>query len=543
VFSANPQRRSESAVHQSARQPDVTADVLIVGLGPVGRLLAIILGRRGHQVVVVDREHGRYPLPRAVTHDSDFARILQSVGLPPETIPAITEPYDDMYVWRNGEGKTLLEVDWSGRGESGWYNTYFFHQPAFEEALDEIIGRLPSVRVMRGWEAFDLGQRQGPAVATLRSTESGDLLVAHAAWLVGADGANSSVRRWAGIEWHDEGYFYDWLVVDVKPRPGLQFPHVAAQSCDFRRPSTVVPGGPGRRRWEFMRLPNEAKEELNRTEKAWELLEPYGLSPDNAELERYAVYTFQACWATRWREGRVLLAGDAAHLMPPFAGQGLGAGVRDAMNLGWKLDAVLRGLADEQILDTYGQERLQHAEAFVKFSMELGKVICITDPAEAAARDTKMIADWTAGMEPPAPPRPGLGPGIHTGPWGGSLARQGRVRTPDGELRMFDDAFGGPGALVARSASSLGRLPTPIRAQLAELGIDLVALSGERTSGVTVVDDVDGTYESWLDGLRADVVLVRPDFHVYAAGTSEQVSELAEGFLRRLKSPLETAAG
>jgi 3-(3-hydroxy-phenyl)propionate hydroxylase len=296
----------------------------------------------------------------------------------------------------------------------------------------------------------------------------------------------------------------------------------------------MVPGGPGRRRWEFMRLPHETKEELNRTEKAWELLAPYGLTPANAELERHAAYTFQAGWATRWRAGRVLLAGDATHLMPPFAGQGLGAGVRDVMNLGWKLDAVLRGLADQQLLDTYGPERLQHAAAFVRFSMQLGQVICITDPDEAADRDARMIADWAAGMKPPAPPRPGLGPGLHTGPAGGQLAHQGRVRVHGGEPVLFDDAFGGAGALIARSATALADLPHRVQTGLKDLGITLVALAGSDTAGVTVVDDVDGVYGSWLDELAADAVLVRPDFHVYGTAQGDDATELATGFLTRL---------
>ncbi|GAA5063765.1 3-(3-hydroxy-phenyl)propionate hydroxylase [Thermocatellispora tengchongensis] len=519
----------------NAAPPSLSADVLIVGFGPVGKLLAIQLGRRGHAVVVVDRQHAGYPLPRAVTHCSDFARILQSAGLAPDTIPEITQPYDDMYVWRDGEGRTLVEVDWSGRGESGWYNTYFFHQPSLEKALDEVIGGLPTVRVMRGWEAVHLSQDADTATAAIRAAGTGEQLGVTARWVVGADGANSQIRRWAGIEWHDEGYFYDWLVVDVKPDPELEFPHVAAQSCDVRRPSTMVPGGPGRRRWEFMRLPHESKDELNRPGKAWELLAPYGITPANAELERHSVYTFQAGWATRWREGRVLLAGDAAHLMPPFAGQGLGAGVRDVMNLGWKLDAVLRGLAGERLLDTYDSERLRHVVAFVRFSMDLGKVICISDPEEAAARDTRMIAEWAAGMKPPAPPRPPLGPGVHTGPAGGHLARQGRVRIRGRAPALFDDVFGGPGALIARSAPSLTVLPGETRTALQDLGIDLVALSGPDVPEVTVAEDVDGVYASWLDGLAADAVLVRPDFHLYGAG--RDATELATGFLTRLDAP------
>jgi 2-polyprenyl-6-methoxyphenol hydroxylase-like FAD-dependent oxidoreductase len=530
--------------NQATRSVDaLTADVAIIGFGPVGKLLALHLGRRGHSVVVAEREQGRYPLPRAVTHCSDFARILQSVGLSPDTIPDITLPYDDMYVWRNGEGQTLVEVDWSGLGESGWHNTYFFHQPSLEERLDALVAELPSVLLLRDHEAVALTQDGTGAAVSIHPKATGEQITVAAAWVVGADGANSRVREWCGIEWHDEGFYYDWLVVDVRPSPELRFPHVAAQNCDTRRPSTMVPGGPGRRRWEFMRLPEETTAELNTTEKAWELLGPYGLTPANAELERHAVYRFQARWATRWRAGRVLLAGDAAHLMPPFAGQGLGAGVRDVMNLSWKLDAVLRGQADEWLLDTYTSERLHHATAFVRFSMELGHVICITDPAEAAARDARMIADWNAGMKPPAPPRPGLGPGLHSGQAGGMLARQGRVRIAGASPALFDDAFSGPGGLIARSSEALSRLAPDIRMSLGRLGIDLVALCGPPAEDVTVVDDVDATYTRWLDDLEADVVLVRPDFHLYGAGRADQAGRIAAGFLTALRSPARVTAG
>ncbi|GAA1877034.1 bifunctional 3-(3-hydroxy-phenyl)propionate/3-hydroxycinnamic acid hydroxylase [Pseudonocardia ailaonensis] len=517
-------------------------DVAVVGFGPVGKLLAIQLGSRGHQVVVVDRNEVDYRLPRAVTHCSDFARILQSVGLAPDTIGHITEPYDDMYVWRNGAGETLVEVDWSGRGESGWYNTYFFSQPALERALQERVDALGSVRVLRGWEAVGLEQEHGRAQLTARCEGTGEAVVVDAAWVVGADGAHSRVREWAGIGWHDEGYFHDWLVVDVEPRPELRFPHVASQSCDVRRPSTMVPGGPGRRRWECMRLPHETKEELNRAGKAWELLAPHGITPANSVLERHSTYTFQAGWATEWRRGRVLLAGDAAHLMPPFAGQGLGAGVRDVMNLSWKLDAVLRGLAGDDLVDTYGTERLHHVSAFVRFSVELGQVICITDADEARRRDERMIGEWAAGKKPPAPPRPGLGSGLHAGTWGGTLARQGRVELGGEPAALFDDALGGPGALIARTTSALAELPEHLRAPLRELGISLVALAGPPEPGVVPVRDVDGTYRAWLDEMGVDVVLVRPDFHLYGAGDAHCAPELAGSLLRRLRDVFAGAA-
>ncbi|MEI4280725.1 bifunctional 3-(3-hydroxy-phenyl)propionate/3-hydroxycinnamic acid hydroxylase [Klenkia terrae] len=508
----------------------LSAEVAVVGFGPVGKLLAIQLGRRGHDVVVVDRQEAGYPLPRAVTHDSEFARVLQSVGLAPDTIPEVTEPYDDRYVWRNGEGRTLVEVDWTGHGESGWFNTYFFHQPSLEDALDRVVAGLPTVRVLRGQEAVALDQDDDGVTLTLRDT-AGATRPLRAGWVVGADGANSRVRRWAGLDWQDEGYFHDWLVVDVRPQPHLRFPHVAEQTCDVARPATMVPGGPGRRRWEFMRLPHETREQLDRTESAWELLASFGLGPADAELERHSVYTFQAGWATRWRAGRVLLAGDAAHLMPPFAGQGLGAGVRDAANLAWKLSAVLRGVAGDELLDGYGTERLPHVQTFVRFSVELGQVICISDPAEAAARDARMTAAWDAGMAPPAPPRPALGPGAHTGPAGGTLSRQGRVRVGGGPATLLDDVLGGPGVLLARDAGALGSVDA---APLADLGIRLAALGGA-APGVLTVDDVEGSYAGWFDQLGVDVVLVRPDGWLYGAG--DDAAALADGLLAAVRSP------
>lgn len=510
----------------------LSTDVCIIGFGPVGQLLALQLGRRGHRVLVLDQNETGYPLPRAVTHCSDVARILQSVGLAPDTIPAVTQPYDDMYVWMNADGRSLVEVDWSGTGESGWYNTYFFNQPELERMLAEQVAQLPNVHVLRPARAVGVDQDAQGARVTAVDGLDGSTAQIEAAFVVGADGANSAVRAWCGIGQVDRGFFYDWLVVDVKPMPHLEFPHLAHQHCDFRRPSTMVPGGPGRRRWEFMRLPGEDKAQLNTAHKAWELLEPFGVRPDNAELERHSVYTFQATYADRWRADRVLLAGDAAHLMPPFAGQGLGAGVRDAMNLSWKLDAVLRGLATDRLLDSYGPERTPHVRAFIDFSVRLGEVICLTDPVAAGERDDRMISEWEAGMRPPTPPRPGLGPGVHRGPHGGALARQGRVRAGTGTaIRLLDDVIGGPGALIARDSSAFDQLG-PDRVELLEsLGVSLVGLSGADIGEATLVSDVDGTYADWLDQLDADVVLVRPDFHVYGVGRSDDTPELVDGFL------------
>jgi 2-polyprenyl-6-methoxyphenol hydroxylase-like FAD-dependent oxidoreductase len=208
-----------------------------------------------------------------------------------------------------------------------------------------------------------------------RAPRRRDRLAAEARFVVGCDGANSFVRPHLGASVTDLGFFFDWLIVDVIPhRPAVWTP-LNVQICDPARPTTLVSGGPGRRRWEFMRLPGEPIEELNSEDTAWRLLAPWGVTPDNAALERHAVYRFQARWVDTWRHGRLLLAGDAAHQMPPFAGQGMCSGLRDATNLAWKLDLVLAGRAPAGVLDTYPSERIPQVQAMIDFSMELGRVI------------------------------------------------------------------------------------------------------------------------------------------------------------------------
>ena len=212
-------------------------------------------------------------------------------------------------------------------------------------------------------------------------------------YVVGADGANSFVRSQMDVTTTDLGFEYDWLIVDMLLHEPLDLDARAWQWCRPERPTTINPGGaPHRQRWEFMRLPGETLDELNSAETAWRLVGEFGLTPENAVLERHAVYTFRARWCDRWRDGRLLLAGDAAHLMPPFAGQGMCAGLRDAENLAWKLDAVLGGKASDSLLDTYGSERIGHVRHFIDLSVNLGRVICLTDPVAAAARDAQLKA-------------------------------------------------------------------------------------------------------------------------------------------------------
>lgn len=495
----------------------VDADVAVVGYGPVGRLLALLLGRAGKRVVVVERQPRAYPLPRAVHFDDEIGRIFQSVGVPPDSVPDVVAPYDDLYEWRAADRQPLLRLDWRGLGPSGWHVSHFFYQPALEAILDAQVQALDSVTVLRGWTAVThLEDADGVTLELQSATDERRTVTAR--FVVGTDGANSLVRSWIGSTVTDLGYFHDWLVIDLlmhAPLEEFDFSTAAWQLCDPTRPTTLVPGGPGRRRFEFMRLPTETADELNDEETAWRLLEPWGITPATAKLERHTVYTFQARWCDTWRKGRLLLAGDSAHLMPPFAGQGMCSGLRDAVNLAWRLGLVLDGAAGDHVLDSYGPERAEHVRHFIEASMALGEVICLPDPIAAAQRDQAMKADLAAGVEQPPRPLPRLGPGLHRDDAGGGLLSIQAPVTGSSATGRFDDVVG-PGGLLLLSAPALRAQLCPEHvALLDDLGWTVVALADHPGPGQVV--DTTGAYTSWLADLDAVAVLVRPDQYLYGA--------------------------
>ncbi len=508
-------------------------DVAIVGYGPVGQLLATLLGQRGYQVVVIERYADIYPMPRAVHFDDEVARILQSVDIRSDTNPII-EPYDNWYEWRNAARQTLLKVDWRGVGPSWWHTANFFAQPDLERELCARAAEQATVTVRRGLTVVDVQQDEDGVTLVAQPTvhsggaqqnETQQPETVRARFLLGCDGANSTVRKLAGLTVADLGFFFDWLILDMIPHEPMTFEPPAWQLCDPARPTTIVPGGPGRRRWEFMALPGEDINDLNKAETAWTFLRPWGVTPDNAVLERHTVYRFQAHWADRWRSGRVLIAGDAAHLMPPFAGQGMCAGLRDVFNLAWKLDLVLRGVADEQLLDTYGPERAPHVRYFIDVSIGLGRVICVPGQADAAERDKQMIAQLEdPRLAPPPPPPPRLGPGLLAAddPHAGLLAIQSRVTYGNVE-GLFDDVVG-RGWFILTTAPEV---PLPAAAQdtLKRIGARVLRIGPPGSAGIDL-GDVDGRYLGWLAELGADTVVVRPDFYVYAATSAAAVAPL-----------------
>lgn len=499
------------------RSPDY--DVIQVGYGPVSEALALMLGRQGRRVAVCERWRERYPLPRAVCVDHELYRVLMANGLG-MVLPKVAQP-GPLYQWFNADWKELLTIDWSKPSVSGGVEVNFVHQPTLEQALDEAVRAQPTVDLHLGCEVIAVTQDPAGAAVTIRDGQ-GEERTLTARYVIGCDGANSLVRTVIDGRQEDRGFEADWLVVDVRLRTGVTVEQLgiptAGQYCDPRRPTTIVPAGISGdqifRRWEFMRMPGETIAELEGEARVWELLAPW-VTPDQVELVRHKVYNFRSLLAARWRDRRLLIAGDAAHVMPPFMGQGMCSGLRDAWNLAWKLALVLDGRANDRLLDSYEVERRPHVGQLTDLSIYLGKMICVPDPEAAAVRD-RAFFEHTA---PPPPTFPHLTDGLLYRP-GGHAPQQGAgllsphvVLEQNGRTIPLDELDGGGGFLLI----TRGQDPAAIIQRLAGLPLRVVALGPD----VGQMRDKDGRLDAFLDTQGWSAMMVRPDFYVYGGAAND----------------------
>jgi 2-polyprenyl-6-methoxyphenol hydroxylase-like FAD-dependent oxidoreductase len=504
-------------------------DVVIVGYGPTGMLAAILLGRAGRRVCVLERYRTLYNLPRVgIVHD-DVLRMFQEIGITERIRPATT--FLPVYELANGE-TILLSSRVSESATHGWPEYTSIYQPAFEAELDRAAKALPCVDVRQGEAVVALAQDADKVTVTAEG--GGGTRTVEGRFVIGADGGNSFVRAALGIAYEDLGFKQDWLVVDaraIRPNPSLP---AYRQFCEVAQPCMTLQMGPEYRRWSFMIFPGESPEDAVKPENVWKRLDrPAGAAPGEFELIRVVAYNFRSLIAERWREGRVFLAGDAAHQMPPYLAQGLCSGFRDAHNIAWKLDLVLGAKAAPALLDSYFDEREPNARATVMESMRVGQNVIERDPDKARKRDAALMAlqaELDKGGKPLIAFRvPGFAAGfIATGASGaGEAFVQGHVR---GGVRegLFDDVVGTGFVLIARG--TVPALSSEDRAFWAGLGGRIARL------GEGALDDIDGALGGQLDALACDALIKRPDNTIYGACRGAELPALMAGLRARLEA-------
>lgn len=502
--------------------------VVIVGAGPTGLILAHLLGVAGIKVLLIDRGEATVGEARAVTIDDESLRTLQATGMLAQVLPNITQGYGvEYYSWRN---RPFARIDPTVR-EHGYQKRNAFRQDILVKQLCDGLQNHPHVDVRFQHELLSFAQDATGVtlqVATPHGTEA-----IRCDWLVACDGGRSSVREKLQIALEGNTFGERWLIADLLQRTS-PFRHTRTY-CDPVRPAIRLPGPQGAVRYEFMLHAHESPEEaLNETQlRAWiRQREP---ADADLPLARKVVYTFHARVAQRWREGRIFLAGDAAHLTPPFAGQGMNSGVRDASNLAWKLAAVIQGTLPERILDTYEQERKPHAWALIRMALQIGKFMQPKSWWGAAFNQTALRAVC---LLPPArdyilqlkfKPKPKFHQGFFladpsstTDLPAGQLFPQPMVELPGGALHLLDDVLGTGFAVIQWAGHAPIALPPGMEARHVQLlrrsedFLPPLSAHASEAAGMPRVRDCEGKLADILDASQAQAVVLRPDRYVFA---------------------------
>ncbi|MDX6740644.1 bifunctional 3-(3-hydroxy-phenyl)propionate/3-hydroxycinnamic acid hydroxylase [Actinocorallia sp. A-T 12471] len=530
-------------------------DVLIAGAGPVGLALANLLGGYGRSVVVVEARDELIDYPRGVGLDDESFRTVQAMGLVSE-VSRHTVPHHIVRLV-NGRGRVLVTNDPAGE-PLGWPRKHGFIQPLVDRELLGGLARFDHVDVLFGHELTGLADDGGLVTATVR-TEAGTREIT-ARYVVGCEGGRSFARGWMGVEFEGRSPSTRWLVVDVDHDP-LGTPNVYL-GADPRRPYVSIGLPHGIRRWEFMLRDDEPTERVTDPAFLARLLRDHVPDPSALDVIGHRVFTHHGRIASAFRKGRVLLAGDAAHLMPVWLGQGWNSGIRDAANLAWKLAAVLRGLSDDALLDTYDSERRAHAKAMIDLNMTAGSIMkcgraagAVRDVVAGALNAVPSVKGYFTDMRFKPVPRyrsgvvvdqssrtpgtaaakvlRGLAPMVdapdRSSPVGLQFP-QPWVRTADlGDVRL-DDVLGDWWALAAWGNDPARWLGEEERAMAAAFGMRLVCFTSETQRawtelaypGVTVVGDVRGELKRWFDARATGAVFLRPDRFVAAACLTQE---------------------
>lgn len=498
-------------------------DVVIVGLGPCGAAAANFAGQWGLRTVVVERDMAIFDRQRAIALDDEALRVISNLGLYHEVSAHMHLGVTTRFIGLNG--RPFILGPCTSRRSTGHAVANFFHQPFLEKALRGGLARWPRVEVMAGWTAT-LASQDDHGV-TLRLSDSGGAVhVLRARYVLACDGASSPLRKQLGIDFAGRSYSEQWLDVQARTkRPLHRGPHFDFV-CSPERPGVRCPCPGGYYRWEWRINPGEDAEAMLEPANLWRLLAKDDISADDIDIARAWSYTFHVRKARHWRKGRVLLLGDAAHVMPPFAGQGISGAFRDAANVVWKVQAVVRGHADEALLDTYQTEREPHHDTMTARAVLLGRLVMPPNRLTARLRDiafraaAKVPGLVTAITDKVLQPTP-LGPGcMHTDPCKqspvGHLLPTARVATNNAQHTDIDGALGRGWSIMGQDVDPRLAMTPVSLAAWQRLGTHFVTLR-PGTSVVSESELGDPTGQLW-DAMvthGARYMVARPDRYVY----------------------------
>ncbi|WP_433521310.1 bifunctional 3-(3-hydroxy-phenyl)propionate/3-hydroxycinnamic acid hydroxylase [Nocardia pseudovaccinii] len=528
----------------------IRTQVAIIGAGPSGVLLANILGNYGVETVVIDRETEIVEYPRAVGMDDESLRSLQSIDLAEDQLADTIQNVPLQFFDRTG--RCLADIRPTTR-EFGWARRNIFLQQNLEKVLRRGLIRFPVARPLLGHEAVALTQTETSCTVRLRGPDQQSVTVT-ADYIVGADGGRSSVREFLQIPLEGRTEPRKWVVIDCDNDP------VDSASTELHgesdRPYVCVHLPHGYRRWEFMLFPGEHDDTMLGDDSIRALLARHVADPSALNIVRARVYTHHARVARQFGIGRVFLVGDAAHLMPPWAGQGLNTGIRDVTNLGWKLAGAVQGRFGTRLLDSYETERKPHAAAMVSMSATLGRLLCPTNRVQAALRDAVLralglvpsVRRWVLEMKFKPIPHYRRG-ALVAGTEGSSAAVVGRmmvqpsVRVDDGSTVKLDDALGDWLAMVGWDCDPAEHLTEGQVADFLAMGGTFFKLVESCEAGprratsfaeTLVLEDIDGVLRPWFNDRHIDVVILRPDRYVAAAATQAALSTTVDALLAAL---------
>lgn len=504
------------------------ADVAIVGYGPTGLVAAMTTAHKGASVIAFERDAEIYPRARAVTINDWTMRILQDLGID-ERIEKVIEPQRALR-WVTYDGREIMRVE-HPPSALGTRNTrprfYNIHQPTMEAELRRCGERYDALDVRYGTEVVDIGQDGTGVTVTARDLGTGEATTTRVRYAIAADGGSSRSRAVLGIDMDGDTAPQQWIVIDCRAKRWWPDRDFLTFWSDADRPVVDIALSAGYHRWEIPLKRDETDADFPSNAEVWPLLHAMGKSERDVEIVQYAFYRHHVRAAESWRDGRVFLAGDAAHLMPPWAGAGMQSGMRDAHNLGWKLAGVLRGELGEHWLDTYEAERRPNVEFFTELAIGLGRVITQRATPDEIAAMTTVPGDTVTPFEPPITAPPVLETGWLRGEIGdasviGRMIPQPVIGNAIGAMGRVDDLIGDGFVLLGADVDPATLLSPEERAQWDALGAGYRAVRPKTgyTEGPDELVDLEDVLLPWLARYGVAAIAVRPDKFVAAADTS-----------------------